>query len=251
MSVYIAKCYPDRLEIVSDSAAWDPATLAVTFFSPKIIPIAGKPLVVTGRGNIATMAHLATKLAEFVANGGPVHDAILNFGGWLYDPTLVAEPGADLLVCGWEDGPFIYRSELDGDHAIDRVSSDILAGLPTPAGGFPFAAFDESAADAGVRVLRACQSPTKLPDGRNVVPCGGTVLLTTIRPDGISSTTLGGWPDLIGLPLSASAPWLPVAAEEPAIGEPIDPGAPFFHSKPKRAPVGPDGHRPMADVRTV
>jgi hypothetical protein len=214
VSCYIAKTYADRLELITDSAAWDPATLEVTFLAPKVIPIAGKPLVVTGRGNLAAMGQLANKLAEFVQAGGPLHGAILNFGGWLYEQDIQAEPGADLLVAGWEDGPFMHHSRLDGDHALDRLTTDIVAGVPTPAGGFPFADFDESAREAGVRVLQACRAPTRLPDGRYAVPCGGTVFCVTVRPEGTSGETLGGWADLIGLPLSESAPWVPAAAKE-------------------------------------
>ncbi|WAJ30948.1 hypothetical protein [Antarcticirhabdus aurantiaca] len=205
MSFYTTVCLPDRVEVITDGAAWDRDGV-VRRFSRKIYAVPGFPAAVTTRGHCATAENVTASIIRLFERAGS-YDRAMEILAQIV-PTLPSHMRSDnhieVVIAGMSEilGPVTHvwatRAPADGMEAFTLVSSHrgficgneiapdqhakiaFCGGLRR--GAVEMVDFFRRTADPSVRVEGM---PS---DGR--LPIGGHVDLTTVRADGVTTERL-------------------------------------------------------------
>ena len=212
-------------EINSDTAIWHSETLVVQSIQTKLIQIADRPLVIGARGDIAIVIQLLGPIVA--ASAGKTVDVLIAEFAAALDAasrsSMTVPEGMDFLAAGYSEseGQFLRYAAVDEAQAaavgfkpwqlVDAPSPVLLTTMKQQEfdeGGFYSDDFRYGLHHHGVRLLKAVRTIERTWNGRPLVPCGGTLLLATIRPSGVTYNPMGGWADLVGQPIQRDAPWI-------------------------------------------
>ncbi|MEN3793376.1 hypothetical protein [Fulvimarina sp. MAC3] len=227
MSAYATLCRPDAGYLWTDGAIYDADTRLVQV-SRKAHPVAGKPLVVTGRGGTA----LPILFAELLASEDLTIDALATEGeaitgrfldehagyiasleeaGAMIDPQR--RQASDLVVIGWSErlvAPLVVLRTTwpEEDGILFKIGEQFSAPAISAKAGRRLAmrlGGASSASEVHPRAygLALFDTMRKTPGDaalgyEGVYAVGGHVLETVVTAEGVSQRIIQTWPDKIG-----------------------------------------------------
>lgn len=227
MSAYIAVAYPDRIEMLADTAYLDGETGILLSLAPKI----------SAHPSAAFMVMLRTGdlLHDMITYVGKAHAAVT--AGASYDEAVeetanimrtapMPQAIVELILCGLVDGrPKMTVLQLrprEGFHSHDTSDGDLVMGgsltsEEIEATGFQHETLARGVEPGGMKLMTAFRNSD---GGFGHYAVGGQVQLATLRPSGVNVRTIGYWPDLIGSPISPGRQfvWSPPALSAGKIG---------------------------------
>lgn len=220
MSAFLAVAYPDRIELLTDGAVYEPDG-TLTEIRRKVWTGDASPIAVTGRGHMLAVEMMAGALIELVGIFG-------------FDEALrLADEAArrrrtddfpdhfEVLVAGISEtaGPRLHYLTTNGyagaepftmhDVGPDLLGGADLTGEERAAIGFTPDAVAIGLSQVGIPLFEAMRAKT----GRNPVRpdlpehhgIGGQLDWTVITAEGAATLTIHTWPDVIGEKIQPAA----------------------------------------------
>ncbi len=216
MSAFISHTYTDRIEILTDGAVYDAAGVLVGL-KEKVYRFRFAPAALTVRGAGEPMNMIGYALDAVAALSSGSFDAVLEFLPPMLDRMKGVGVGMDyeMLIAGISDthGPlhvyFTTAAYADGIEAFKlyRMGDLFGGGVMVPVeeqdkAGITNAALKDSFAETGTALMELMRRQKGLnpisPDTPEIHGVGGHVDHTVIRADGVITTRLRTWPDVIG-----------------------------------------------------
>lgn len=228
MTAYLSCVYADRVEMLVDSAMIDPDDATLKTIAPKAIGAATMPLVLAGRGETQYLALFGTEFVRVTQTAASVDEALARMGAY-----LAAQAGAghafavpfDLLLAGWSEtrGAFHFHACEPKAASVFGCEPWQLRDVPSFWSGGPFTSeeFDDAGfyienfidgiAFQGMKLMDAFRKKPVFRDGSEtpVFGIGGQLMMVTITPAGASIRSLGYWDDAIGETIDPAAPFYP------------------------------------------
>lgn len=216
MSAYLAVNYGDRIELLTDGAVYtEDGTLVMT--REKVVRIASVPAAITARGAMGALNAVGLYLEMVGLVTGSFDEAMVHLGGFVAKMKDKPPAAFEMVICGISESegplmayfcsekvypqfePFVLYRIYDGDFAagasLDFPQTMKAAGL-TPDD------FREGLAVKGadlMELMRREPGPNPIrPDLPDLYGIGGHVDHTVIRAEGVTTTRLRTWPDVIG-----------------------------------------------------
>lgn len=220
MSAFIATCFTDRVELLTDGAFYaDDGTLLE--IASKVYPATSKPFVVTGRGATHVVCGFAAWINSIADAAPTVDDAISELASSLKSlrdgkdgVAREAKSHAEMVIACMSEGlgPIIYY--LSTGDFYEKLEPWVLH-CSQDLGGGPMPSMDEIAkiegmsdthkdglAKVGVPIfelMRAMKGPNPTnPAKPEIYGIGGMVELTKVSAEGVTTQTLKTWPDQVG-----------------------------------------------------
>jgi hypothetical protein len=216
MSAFLAVNYGDRIELLTDGAVYtEDGTLIAT--REKVVRITSIRCAITARGAIEPLDAIGLYLEIVGAITGSFDATMMQLESLVTKMKDQGGPAFEMVICGISetDGPVIayfctakaypqlepftlyriYDAELCGGAALDTATE-------LPAAGITAESVKDGLAAKGadiMELMRRKPGPNPIrPDLPPVYGIGGHVDLTVIRTDGLATTRLRIWPDVVG-----------------------------------------------------
>lgn len=216
MSAFLSHLYADRIEILTDGAIYNEDGIILDF-REKLYRFQNAPAALTVRGAGEPMAFIGQALDMVAMLSGGSFDAVLAFLPRMLDRLKTDGAGADfeMLIAGISEaeGPMhvyfttaSYVAEIEACK-LYRMADFCGGGIVVPANeqdaaGITQAALRDTFAETGtayMELMRRHKGPNPVrPDLPEFHGIGGHVDHTVIRADGVTTTRLRTWPDVIG-----------------------------------------------------
>ena len=223
MSAFLTVNYGDRVELLTDGAIYtEDGTLIAT--REKVVRIASVPAAITARGAMEPLDAIGLYLEMVGAITGSFDAAMIQLDSLITKMKDQGGPAFEMVICGISetDGPVIayfctakaypqfepftlyriYDAELCGGAALDTAAE-------LPAAGITAESVKDGLAAKGadiMELMRRKPGPNPIrPDLPPVYGIGGHVDHTVIRADGVTTTRLRTWPDVVGAKINPHA----------------------------------------------
>lgn len=216
MSAYLAVNYGDRIELLTDGAVYtEDGTLVMT--REKVVRIASVPAAITARGAMGALNAVGLYLEMVGLVTGSFDKTMVQLDGFVAKMKDKPPAAFEMVICGISESegplmayfcsekvypqfePFVlYRLDMPdicGGGSLNTFEAMKAAGL-TPDD------FRDGLAAKGadvMEILRREPGPSPIrPDLPDLYGIGGHVDHTVIRAEGVTTTRLRTWPDVIG-----------------------------------------------------
>jgi hypothetical protein len=209
MSFYMATCFADRVEMLTDGAGYD-GDGVLRRLERKVTLVPGHRVAITSRGHVGWGKKIAAGLTEAILRGG-LDAAMLVFGAMLPGMARQMPPGqsSDVCVAGFSeaDGPIVYYFRTADEPGfvegwkLYSTRKTVVCGITHErAVGHihaPIAAAG-TLRDGGVRLMEIMRREKGInADGLTAAAyiIGGFIDLTTISAAGVQTERIHTWPD--------------------------------------------------------
>lgn len=216
MSAYLSHVYADRVEILTDGAIYNENGVILDF-AEKVYRFQNAPAALTVRGACEPMIVIGQALDMVAMLSGGSFDVVLGFLPRMLEKLKSEGAGADfeMLVAGISEteGPlhvyFTTASYAEGIEScrLYRMADFVGGGIIVPAeeqdaAGITQAGLRDRFAEVGadyMELMRRHKGPNPVrPDLPAIYGIGGHVDHSVIRADGVTTTRLRTWPDVVG-----------------------------------------------------
>lgn len=216
MSAFYAINYGDRIELLTDGAIYmEDGTLIAT--REKVVRLASIPAAITARGAMEPLDAVGLYLEMVGAITGSFDASMIQLDGFIAKMKEQGAPAFEMVICGISEqaGPVmayfctaqaypqfepyklyqVFDVELCAGAALDSPAEMAAAGITADS-------VKDGLAAKGADIMelmrrRAGPNPIK-PDLPPLYGIGGHCDLTVIRPEGVTTTRLRTWPDVVG-----------------------------------------------------
>lgn len=214
MSAFMTVNYGDRIEMLTDGAVYEPDGTLIDI-REKVYRLSSVPAAVTFRGAIGPLEAVGLYLDTVAAIVG-FDGAMEHLPAFIDKMRLENIPAFEIIIAGIseQDGPVVayfntfpaypefepfklYRVDLpDFGGGSPITPKDLIAAGLTP-GDFKDGLAERGADFMEIMRRQKGTNPTA-PDLPEIHGIGGHVDHTVIRPDGVTTTRLRTWPDVVG-----------------------------------------------------